>query len=54
MRKEYDFSKGERGRFFRPNVQLNTPIYLELQLSEASVFGRAIQGVVANSVAPGL
>jgi len=29
MRKEYDFSKGERGKFYRPNVELNLPIYLE-------------------------
>lgn len=29
MRKEYDFSKGERGKFYHPNVELNLPIYLE-------------------------
>ena len=29
MRKEYDFSKGERGKFYRPNIELNLPIYLE-------------------------
>lgn len=29
MRKEYDFSKGERGKFYRPNVELSLPIYLE-------------------------
>jgi len=29
MRKEYDFSKGERGKFYRPDVKLNLPIYLE-------------------------
>jgi len=29
MKKEYDFSKGERGKFFRPDVELNIPIYLE-------------------------
>jgi hypothetical protein len=29
MRKEYDFSKGVRGKFYRPNVELNLPIYLE-------------------------
>ena len=25
MRQEYDFSKGERGRFYRPNTKLNLP-----------------------------
>jgi hypothetical protein len=29
MRKEYDFSKGERGKFYRPDIELNLPIYLE-------------------------
>ncbi len=29
MRQEYDFSKGERGKFYRPNVELSLPIYLE-------------------------
>jgi hypothetical protein len=29
MRKEYDFSKGQRGRFYRPDMKLNIPIYLE-------------------------
>jgi len=29
MKKEYDFSKGERGKFYRPASQMNFPIYLE-------------------------
>lgn len=29
MRDEYDFSKGERGKFYRPDVKLNLPIYLD-------------------------
>ena len=29
MKKEYDFSKGERGKFFRPDAELNIPVYLE-------------------------
>lgn len=29
MRKEYDFSKGVRGKFYRPDIELNLPIYLE-------------------------
>lgn len=35
MKKEYDFSKGERGKFFRPDAELNIPIYLEPQIAEA-------------------
>jgi|TARA_B100000315_G_scaffold215359_1_gene214602 hypothetical protein len=29
MKKEYDFSKGERGKFYKPDLKLNLPIYLE-------------------------
>lgn len=35
MKKEYDFSKGERGKFFRPDVELNIPVYLEPQVARA-------------------
>ncbi len=35
MKKEYDLSKGERGKFFRPDAELNIPIYLEPQIAEA-------------------
>jgi len=29
MEKEYDFSKGERGRFFSSDATLNIPVYLD-------------------------
>ena len=29
IRKEYDFSKGERGRFYRKDSRLKIPIYLD-------------------------
>lgn len=29
MKAEYDFSKGERGKFYRPGAMLNLPVYLE-------------------------
>jgi hypothetical protein len=32
MKKEYDFSKAERGRFYRPGAKLNLPVYLEPQI----------------------
>lgn len=32
MRKEYDFSKGERGKFFRPKAKLNLPVYLDAEV----------------------
>lgn len=29
MKKEYDFSKGERGKFYHKDVKINIPVYLE-------------------------
>jgi hypothetical protein len=29
MKKEYDFSKGVRGKFYRPDAKLRIPVYLE-------------------------
>ena len=33
MRKEYDFSKGERGKFYHPDMKLKIPIYLDEEVS---------------------
>lgn len=33
MKKEYDFSKGARGKFYRPGMKLNIPIYLDEEVS---------------------
>ncbi len=35
MKKDYEISKGERGKFFRPDAELNIPVYLEPQVAEA-------------------
>jgi cytidylate kinase len=32
MKKEYDFSKGVRGKFYRKGAELRLPIYLETDL----------------------
>lgn len=32
MKREYDFSKGERGKFYRPDARFNTPIYLDREI----------------------
>ena len=50
MREEYDFSKGERGKFFRSDMKLNIPIYLD---DEVSAFVEKIalkKGVDRSSV----
>ena len=32
MKKEYDFSGGVRGKFYKPDVKLNLPIYLDQEV----------------------
>jgi len=32
MRKEYDFSKGVRGKFYQANAKLNLPVYLDKEV----------------------
>jgi hypothetical protein len=34
MKKEYDFSKGVRGKFYSANAEFNLPIYLEPEVDE--------------------
>ena len=34
MKREYDFSKGVRGRFYRTGAELRLPIYLDAKLQE--------------------
>ena len=29
MKNHYDFSKAERGKFYRPGAKLNLPVYLD-------------------------
>ena len=34
MKQEYDFSKGERGKFYHPEAVFNFPVYLEPDIDE--------------------
>ncbi|MBN2424001.1 MAG: hypothetical protein JXR46_05970 [Calditrichaceae bacterium] len=34
MKKEYDFSDAERGKFYRENIKINLPIYLDSENQE--------------------
>ena len=31
MKKQYDFSQGERGKFYRPDAEMNIPVYLDAE-----------------------
>ncbi len=42
MKPEYDFSQGERGKFFRPSADLRLPIYLNADV-QAYLAERAAQ-----------
>ena len=34
MQDEYDFSKGERGKFYKENASFHLPIYLDSKLED--------------------
>ena len=34
MKQRYDFSKGERGKFYRPNAVFKLPVYLDEDVEE--------------------
>lgn len=34
MKNEYNFSKGERGKFYNADAEFNLPIYLEPEIAE--------------------
>lgn len=34
MKAEYDFSKGERGKFYRPDAEFVFPVYLEPDVND--------------------
>jgi len=42
MKKEYDFTNAERGKFHRPDAKLNIPVYLD---DEVRVF---VSGIAAQ------
>ena len=55
MKKEYDFTKAERGKFYRNGAKLRLPIYLDAKLQSqveglASRAGRDFQDVVNRIV----
>jgi len=50
MKKEYDFSKGERGKFFKPDVELNLPIYLDKTTMETLLKFSKEKGVEVEDI----
>ena len=54
MKPEYDFSKGERGKFFRPDAELRLPIYLDSDLQAYLAERAAQKGIPLSEMVNGL
>ena len=50
MREEYDFSKGERGRFYRPNARIHIAVYVEQEVLGAYDEIAQRKGVAVNDL----
>lgn len=50
MREEYDFSKGERGKFFKSNAKMNLPVYLEADVLDYFSAKAKSKGVELNTM----
>lgn len=50
MKSEYDFSKAERGRFYRPGVKSNLPVYLDADVQDYLSAKARVKGVEINEM----
>ena len=50
----HDFSKGERGKFFRPGTELRLPIYLDAEVQAYLTERAAQKGIPLNEMVNGL
>jgi hypothetical protein len=51
MKKEYDFNKGERGRFYRPGAVLSPPLHLDPEVLKALSEAAQLTGETVNDIA---
>lgn len=54
MKSEYDFSKGERGKFFQANAELRLPVYLDADIQRYLTERAADKGVPLGEMVNGL
>ena len=54
MKPEYDFSKGVRGKFFRPDAELRLPVYLDADVQSYLSERAADKGVPLGELVNGL
>lgn len=50
MREEYDFSKGERGKFYNPDAKKNLPVYLDAEVLDYFAAKAKAKGVELNAM----
>jgi hypothetical protein len=54
VKPEYDFSKGECGKFFRPDAELRLPVYLDADVRHYLTQRAADEGVPLGEMVNGL
>jgi hypothetical protein len=54
MKPEYDFTKGERGKFFRRDAELRVPIYLDADVQSYLAERAAQKGMPLGEMVNGL
>lgn len=54
MKPEYDFSKGERGKFFQREAEMRLPIYLDADVHNYLAERAAHKGVSLDEMVNGL
>jgi|SRR5271165_1256749 len=54
LKPEYDFSKGKRGKSFRPNVEIRLPIYLDSDIQSYLAERAAQKGIPLGEMVSGL
>ncbi len=50
MKDEYDFSKGVRGKFYRPGLKLIPPVHLEPEVLDYLAERAKAKGITLNSL----
>jgi hypothetical protein len=50
MKDEYDFSKGVRGKFYRPNTKFNLPVYLDEDVFDYLSSKAKTKGIGVNDI----
>ena len=50
MKDEYDFSKGVRGKFYRPDLKLIPPVHLDPEVLDYLTERASAKGVTLNTL----